>query len=96
MRECFRGGLTPRILQEGQDEATILSLIATGLGVGWVLGTARWHRPKSVVTLSVVDMDLPQELSLAWRKDNHSPLLANFVADVQRFPGVRGMNTGET
>jgi hypothetical protein len=28
-------------------------------------------------------MDLPQELSLAWRKDNKSPLLARFVADLQ-------------
>jgi DNA-binding transcriptional LysR family regulator len=77
MRECFRGGLkSPRIIQEGQDEATILSLVATGLGVGWVLGTARWRRPKSVVILSVVDLDVPQPLSLAWRKDNQSPLLA--------------------
>jgi DNA-binding transcriptional LysR family regulator len=89
MRECFRGGLTPRIVQEGQDEATILSLVATGLGVGWVLATARWHRPKSVVLLSVVDMDLPQELSLAWRGDNRSPLLVRFVANVQHYVGVR-------
>jgi DNA-binding transcriptional LysR family regulator len=96
MRECFRGGLkSPRIVQEGKDEATILSLVATGLGVGWVLGTARWHRPKSVVILSVVDLDLPQELSLAWRKDNKSPLLASFVADVQRFPDVRGVSRGK-
>jgi DNA-binding transcriptional LysR family regulator len=95
MRECFRGGLkSPRIVQEGQDEATILSLVATGLGVGWVLGTARWRRPRSVVVLSVVDLDLPQELSLAWRKDNKSPLLARFVADVQRFTDVRGVSTG--
>jgi DNA-binding transcriptional LysR family regulator len=86
MHECFRGGLrSPRIVQEGQDEATILSLVATGLGVGWVLGTARWRRPKSVVILSVVDLVVPQPLSLAWRKDNHSPLLASFVADVQRL-----------
>jgi DNA-binding transcriptional LysR family regulator len=92
MRECFRGGLkSPIIVQEGKDEATILSLVATGLGVGWVLGTARWRRPKSVVILSVVDMDLPQELSLAWRKDNKSPLLARFVADVQRSPDLRGV-----
>ncbi len=41
-----------------------------------------WRRPKSVVILSVVDLDVPQELSLAWRKDNHSHLLASFVADV--------------
>jgi DNA-binding transcriptional LysR family regulator len=96
MRECFRGGLkSPRIVQEGKDEATILSLVATGLGVGWVLDTSRWRRPKSVVILSVVDMDVPQELSLVWRKDNRSPLLASFVADVQRFPDVRGVNTGK-
>jgi DNA-binding transcriptional LysR family regulator len=96
MRECFRGGLkSPRIVQEGKDEATILSLVATGLGVGWVLDTSRWRRPNSVVILPVVDMDVPQELSLAWRKDNKSPLLASFVADVQRFPDVHGMNTGK-
>ena len=96
MRECFRGGLkSPNIVQEGKDEATILSLVATGLGVGWVLDTSRWRRPKSVVILSVVDMDLPQELSLAWRKDNGSPLLASFVADLQRLPDVRGVNAGQ-
>ena len=95
MRECFRGGLkSPNIVQEGKDEATILSLIATGLGVGWVLDASRWHRPKSVVILPVVDLDVPQELSLAWRKDNESPLLARFVADVQRFADVRGVCTG--
>jgi hypothetical protein len=40
-------------------------------------------------------LNLPQELSLAWRKDNKSPLLASFVADVQRLPDVRGVNTGK-
>ena len=44
MHECYRGGLkSPRIVQEGLNEATILSLVSTGLGVGWVLGTARWR-----------------------------------------------------
>lgn len=77
MHECFRGGLTsPRIIQEGLDEATILSLVATGLGVGWVLGTAC---PKSVVILSAVELNVPLPLSLAWRRDNTSPLLASFV-----------------
>jgi DNA-binding transcriptional LysR family regulator len=95
MRECFRGGLkSPRIVQEGLNEATILSLVATGLGVGWVLGTARWRCPKSVVITSVVDLNVPLLLALAWRKDNRSPLLASFVAEVQRFPDVRAVNTG--
>jgi len=35
MRECYRGGLkSPRIVQEGVNEPTILSLVSTGLGVG--------------------------------------------------------------
>jgi DNA-binding transcriptional LysR family regulator len=95
MRECFRGGLkSPRIVQEGLNEATILSLVATGLGVGWVLGTARWRCPRSVVITPVVDLNVPLLLALAWRKDNRSPLLASFVAEVQRFPDVRAVNTG--
>jgi DNA-binding transcriptional LysR family regulator len=92
MHACFRGGLTsPRIVQEGRDEATILSLVAAGLGVGWVLGTARWRCPKSVVIMPIVDLNVPLPLSLAWRKDNSSPLLASFVGEVQRLPDVRAL-----
>jgi DNA-binding transcriptional LysR family regulator len=92
MHECFRGGLkSPRIVQEGLDEATILSLVATGIGVGWVLGTARWRCPKSVVILSVVDLNVRLPLSLAWRRDNTSPLLESFVGEVQRLPDVRAL-----
>ena len=41
MHECYRGGLkSPRIVQEGLNEATILSLVSHGMGVGWVNGTA--------------------------------------------------------
>jgi DNA-binding transcriptional LysR family regulator len=93
MHECFRGGLkSPRIVQEGLDEATILSLVATGLGVGWVLGTARWRCPKSVVIMPVDDLNLPLPLALAWRRDNTSPLLASFIGEVQRLPDVRAVN----
>jgi len=95
MHACFRRGLkSPRIVQEGLDEATILSLVATGLGVGWVLGTARWRRPESVVIMAVGDLNVSLPLALAWRKDNESPLLAGFVAEVQRFPDVRAVNKG--
>jgi hypothetical protein len=33
-------------------------------------------------------------LALAWRKDNTSPLLANFIAAVRRLPDVRAVNRG--
>ena len=84
MRECYRGGLkSPRIVQEGLNEATILSLVSSGLGVGWVLGTARWRCPETIIVLPVADLNMPLTLALVWRRDNASPLLAKFVADVQ-------------
>ena len=93
MHKCHRGGLkSPRIVQEGLNEATILSLVSTGLGVALVLGTARWRCPETVVILSVVDLNVPLTLALAWRRDNASPLLANFIADVRRLPDVRALS----
>ena len=90
MNECFRGGLkTPRIVQEAVNEATILSLVSQGMGVGFVNGTARWRCPESVVILSVTDLTMPLPLALVWRKDNTSALLARFVADVRLLPDVR-------
>jgi DNA-binding transcriptional LysR family regulator len=95
MHECYRGGLrSPRVVQEGLNEATILSLVSTGLGVGWVLGTARWRSPDTVVILPVVDLNMPLSLVLAWRRDNTSPLLAHFIGEVQRLPDVRAVNKG--
>ena len=93
MHECYRGGLkSPHIVQEGLNEATILSLVANGLGVGWVLETARWRCPDNVVILSVVDLNMPLQLTLAWRRDNRSPLLASFIDEVRRLPDVRAIN----
>lgn len=84
IHECYRGGLkSPRIVQEGLNEATILSLVSHGMGVGWVNGTARGRCPDSVVIVSVVDLEMPLPLALVWRKDNSSPLLASLVGDVR-------------
>jgi DNA-binding transcriptional LysR family regulator len=89
MHECYRGGLrSPRIVQEASNEATILSLVSHGLGVGWVNTSARWRCPERVVILKVADLKVPLPMALAWRKDNTSPLLANFIADVRHLPGV--------
>jgi DNA-binding transcriptional LysR family regulator len=95
MHECHRRGLkSPRIVQEGLNEATILSLVSTGLGVGWVLGSARWRCPETVAILPVGDLNVPLRLALAWRRDNTSPLLARFIGEVQRLPEVRAVNKG--
>jgi len=92
MHECFRGGLeSPRIVQEGLNESTILSLVSHGMGVGWVNGTARWRCPEGVVIVSIADLDMPLPLALTWRRDNTSPLLVNFIAEVRSLPEVKAL-----
>src|SRR6266704_4057692 len=84
MHECFRNGLkSPHIVQEAVNEATILSLVSCRMGVAFVSGATRWRCPESVVVLPVTDLNLPLPLALIWRKDNVSPLVAKFVADVR-------------
>jgi DNA-binding transcriptional LysR family regulator len=92
MQACSRGGLTtPRIVQEAVDQATLLSLVACGLGVAFVSDATRWRCPRDVALRPVVDMHLPIPFSLVWRKDNASPLLARFVAEVRQLPEVRAL-----
>jgi len=92
MHECFRHGLkSPRIVQEAVNEATILSLVSHGLGVAFVSDAIRWRCPEGVVILSAADLDVPFPLSLVWRKNNISPLLAKFVSDVQQLPEVKAV-----
>ena len=79
-------------MKEAVNEATILSLVSHGMGVGWVNGTARWRCPERVVIVSVSDLNMPLPLSLVWRKDNTSPLLAAFIACVRSLPDVRALS----
>jgi len=84
MHECFRGGLkSPRIVQEGVDQAMTLGLVACRMGFAFVADEARWQCPRSVTLLPVVDLNFPVPIYLIWRKDNQSPLLQKFVAHVE-------------
>ena len=81
MDACFRGGLkSPRVVQEGYDHATMLSLVACRLGVALVSDSARWQCPRGVVLLPIANLNVPLPFSLIWRKDNRSPLLQRFLA----------------
>jgi DNA-binding transcriptional LysR family regulator len=94
LQACSQGGLTnPRIVQEAVDQATMLSLVACGLGVAFVTDATRWRCPKDVVLRRVADLRLPITVSLIWRKDHGSPLLARFIADVRRLVEARALTS---
>src|ERR1700731_561657 len=41
--------------------------------------------PKTVAILPVLDLNMPLTMSLVWRRDNTSPLLARFMKDVRCY-----------
>jgi len=84
MRACARGGLSaPRIVQQATDRDTNLGLVQCRIGIAWMTESTRWHCPRGIVLLPVVDMNVRLPFNLIWKKDNSSPLLQKFVAQVQ-------------
>ena len=82
-------------LRVGFTESASWHGVVPEVGVGFVNENARWRRPEGVVALPVIDLKLPLPLPLVWRKDNSSPLLAKFVADVRLLPEVQGFAKGK-
>jgi DNA-binding transcriptional LysR family regulator len=83
-QEGARGGLSaPRIVQEATDRDTVLGLVQYGMGIAWLTESIRWHCPRCIVLLPVVDMRVRLPFNLIWKKDNSLPLLQKFVEQVQ-------------
>jgi DNA-binding transcriptional LysR family regulator len=84
MEACARGGLSaPRIVQEATDRDTVLGLVQCQIGIAWLTESTRWHCPRGIVLLPVVDMNVRLPFNVIWKKDNASPLLQQFLAQVQ-------------
>jgi len=84
MEVCARGGLSaPRIVQEAADRDTVLGLVQCRIGLAWVTESTRWHCPRGIALLPVVDMDVRLPFNVIWKKSNSSPVLQKFLAQVQ-------------
>jgi DNA-binding transcriptional LysR family regulator len=84
MEACARGGLNaPRTVQEATERDTVLGLVQCQIGIAWVTESTRWHCPRGVVLLPVIDMNVRLPFNVIWKKDNASPLLQKFLAQVQ-------------
>jgi DNA-binding transcriptional LysR family regulator len=83
MAACARGGLrAPRVVQEATDRDTVLGLVQCRIGIAWVTESTRWHCPKGIALLPVVDMNVRLPFNVIWKKNNSSPVLQKFLAQV--------------
>ncbi len=82
---CFQQvGLTPDIGQEAIQMQTIIGLVSAGMGIALVpQSVSNLNRP-GVIYRELADATPQIETGLAWRKDNHSPVLNAFIELVRK------------
>jgi len=83
LRHCLAGGLVPKIVQEADNEAMTLNLVAAGMGVAFAVSETAEPFLPDIVFRSVADLDAGMQLALAWRKEPASEVLGNFSSVVR-------------
>lgn len=90
---CRGAGFQPRTAQVVKETSTMLSFVAAGGGVAVVPEAARSFQLEGVVYAPLEDSP-HSELAVAWRREDRSTLLRNFVnivMDVSELhPGTKG------
>ena len=81
---CHAAGVTLNIVQEGNNPATMLSLVAGGIGLSFIQKSAERRKPDNIVLRKVEDLRLTTELSAIWREDNKVPALQKFIEIVRK------------
>ena len=91
MMRCQYSGFVPRVAQEAMQVQTILSLVATGLGVGLVAGVARRMVPRGARCLRLTDNPpgFHVGIALARLAGDTSRVVDRFAEHAQRFAGIR-------
>ncbi|RRH71060.1 LysR family transcriptional regulator [Falsigemmobacter faecalis] len=79
---CAHAGIKTNIVHRSPQFASIISLVAAGLGVAVVPESLHRVKIPGVVCRALSDVSVTAEIALVWRRDNESPPLQQFLASV--------------
>ncbi|KJZ15037.1 MULTISPECIES: LysR family transcriptional regulator [Halomonas] len=74
-----RRGFTPHVVQEGTDNATMLCLVAAGMGCTILPEMTMAGAPEGVVSFPLEDLDIVLPLMLVWRRDASLPAVRRLI-----------------
>lgn len=82
---CVTAGFNPRVVQFAPDSATVLALVAAGVGVTITLSSVQPVQTEGVVYRRLADAN-PSHMfaTLAWRRDDPSPALRAVLRTSQK------------
>jgi len=81
---CQRAGFSPKLGQEAPQISTTVHMVAAGFGVSIVPQSIARIRLEGVVYIRIEGEAPRAPISLAYRRDDRSPIVRNFVASARR------------
>jgi DNA-binding transcriptional LysR family regulator len=87
LRICRDSGFTPHVPHEADHPQVVLDFVAAGMGISLVPASTRNTKPHGVVLRALRPAPRILEGGIAWRRDNTSPVVNEFlnvVREVQR------------
>ena len=86
---CKRAGFEPTIVQRAVQIQTAISLVSAGIGISLVPTAAKRFIEEGVIYRPLAETEMV-ELLLAYREDEISPIVQNFLATVRDVVGRKG------
>lgn len=77
---CRAKGFTPNIVQEADSTEGIFAFIACGMGSTVYVERAFNYNPPGIVVRPLKDVSTTVTSEIAWRTDDDSPVVRNFIA----------------
>ncbi|MBI2317877.1 MAG: LysR family transcriptional regulator [Betaproteobacteria bacterium] len=79
LRICERAGFSPHIVQEARPMATVIGLVAAGMGVSIVPTSMQRINIEHVAYRPLGGTRAVNEFVVAWHRDHRSPVLSRFL-----------------
>jgi DNA-binding transcriptional LysR family regulator len=86
---CLQHGVAPRVTQEASQTHAVVGLVSAGIGVALVPASAQEIRLRGVEFRPLAEKSPPVGTSLAWRRDDASPVLKAFIETARRVARAR-------
>ncbi|MBP1965636.1 LysR family transcriptional regulator [Paenibacillus aceris] len=85
--KCREAGFSPIIRQNVKEIQTVVGLVAAGLGISIVPSSTANLHARDVAYVNIEGNAPRVDMSIAWRTDNNSPIVKQFLETAVRLTG---------
>lgn len=83
---CVRSGFSPRVVQEAAYINTLIGLVRARIGLALLPACAREVSMPGIVYRALTGLAAQAETAVAWRREDHSPIVAAFLECARARP----------